>query len=66
MSDCERCKHHGHCIIEKKIQIRDADCKAFELPGAALGNKSVESNFDFPVKVALTFADGKIITYRRG
>lgn len=44
---------------------RDGDggeCKLFVPSGEKPGGNA----FELPVKVALTFADGKIVTYRRG
>ena len=62
MADCEKCRHQGRCITETKTSANGGECKLF----TPSGRKSDESNFDLPVKVALTFADGKIVTYRRG
>lgn len=62
MADCERCRHHGRCITETATAASGGECKLF----APSGDKPGENAFELPVKVALTFADGKIITYRRG
>ena len=62
MAACDRCRHHGRCITEDATAASGSECKLF----SPSGNKPSVNGFDLPVKVALTFADGKIVTYRMG
>ena len=62
MAACDRCRHHGRCITEDATAASGSECKLF----SPSRNKPSVNGFDLPVKVALTFADGKIVTYRRG
>lgn len=62
MSDCEMCRYHGRCITENATAATGDECKLF----TPSGEKSGGNAFELPVKVALTFADGRIVTYRRG
>ena len=62
MAACDRCRHHGRCITENATAASGSECKLFS-PSV---EKPIGNTFELPVKVALTFADGRIVTYRRG